>query len=755
MASQLPLLGTNPLLRLNRDLASAGRYVPPTASLPVGILSVPPADDAAYLVVEFQATTASDAPQAATAALQALEPAYLLWMNGEEVVAWEVEAHVATRRIEASDIPIPSTIAAPAAEPVLGSPESVGKAFDRVHNLMRDGDGLQPSDALDELLKFLFLLLYRDRVGGLALGQRSVVDRNGCASPESDRSYAQRLRSALLAAIRHHRDAGLHLRGLEPFRLSTTTLVAVAGQLVGMRYLDLPMDLKSAALRVFIASNLRKGLGIYLTPDPIVQAVVDALQPVAGDVILDPACGTGSFLLHAAFKIGKEQQASLLGVDRNPRLVRVAELNLAPVTGSQFSSTCADSLAAWDDPTLPEWFAPGRADLVLTNPPFGVSVSQEALAAAGFGLASGDSGTLGSEVAFVERCLGLLRPGGLLAIVLPNSFLTNTRLGRARQQLDRLGRLLCVIALPPETFATTGTQTTTSVLIMERRDADKVRRARSSTDSVLLLRSTNVGFDGTGRFREGSDLSSVSTALRRHLAGDKPSLGRLVRIADGRQLQDFADASRTPQSTSGGKPLDALALVIRTGKTPPRVAYEEDGHFIVKVGNLTGSGVDFTARDRNHVGKAYIAKVKKSRVAEGLILKAGDILLTSSAHHTKYIAKKVDIIESVPEYVEQPATYVGELMLVRADPAKIDPYRLLAYLRSRQARRQMQGMIRGQTAHLMHRDLRKMHIPEAVLTSPEVGRIADLLKDEARRFSETVRQQRALEAMIEECFPSE
>jgi type I restriction enzyme M protein len=156
-----------------------------------------------------------------------------------------------------------------------------------------------------------------------------------------------------------------------------------------------------------------------------------------------------------------------------------------------------------------------------------------------------------------------------------------------------------------------------------------------------------------------------------------------------------------------------------TGRTPARAAYTPAGLFTVKVGNLTGQGIDWAPRERN-----FIAPGKTS---EKYLLKAGDILLTSSAHNPKYIAQKVDIVGEIPQFAGSNATFVGEVMRLR--PADgVDPYVLLAILRHPRVRSQLQEIVTGQTGHLRPGDIMDVLVPAA---SPPV-RLIEALKEETR-----------------------
>ena len=150
----------------------------------------------------------------------------------------------------------------------------------------------------------------------------------------------------------------------------------------------------------------------------------------------------------------------------------------------------------------------------------------------------------------------------------------------------------------------------------------------------------------------------------------------------------------------------------------------------MKVGNLTGSGINWIPRDRNFVN---VETTGRRYSKESMILREGDILLTSSAHSPKYIAKKIDVISSMPEWVGKAASYVGEVMLVRPNQSMIDPYVLASYLRLPQVADEIQRMIRGQTAHLRSDDLLNLEIDKGVIFgSQTIIELADLLREESK-----------------------
>lgn len=593
--------------------------------------------------------------------------------------------------------------------------------YRRAHTLMRNVDGLQPQEAFDELLKYLAFRQHEEAIERRGV-QRSLDYAGSDVAPDEP---ATALREKMEGALVLLGDVASEWRRIG-VRLSDAAIIGLHEMFAGVDVAGADLDLRSAALREFLSPELRRGLGVFLTPDEVVRAMVEVLAPTAADVVCDPACGSGTFLVEALLHLRKHGQDSgrIIGSDISPRMVLLAQLNL----GGQLSGAALDALTA-EGPPKP------RPTVILTNPPFGVYVERSQIEGQKFATAKRVTGRIGSEVLFVEQCLRWLRPGGRLGIVLPKSVVSNATLAGARKVFDGLARLDAILDLPPETFAATGTQTNTSVLFFTKRSKsdDKLDEG-----NVAVVTIDNVGYDATGRTREGSQLEQAGADLRASITSGKPvGLARHVAVPDNARLQSLGGA---PPRRAGMRCLGDLVEEghARTGKTPPRKAYvEQGGVFAVKVGNLSGAGIDWTPRERNFV--------RPDSVPDALWLEPGDILLTSSAHNPKYIAKKVDIVHEIPDYVGGRATFVGEVLRLRARPGVIDPFELLAYLRDPKRRALIQGMIRGQTAHLRADDLLGLEVPSA----PPSPQLVALLRREAELAGELARVRDAQRRLLE------
>ena len=585
--------------------------------------------------------------------------------------------------------------------------------YSRAHDIMRNTDGLQPQDAFDELLKFLFFKQANEE-SGPEIAYPMDFSLNGLFTP-LNKNLLQQVKALFAQYVKTFNPWFQDLWKDARFHLSDTALLSICEVFKEINLSSVSYDVRSAALREFLSPEIRRGLGIYLTPDDVVRMMVEFVAPKPEDAVYDPACGSGTFLIETLKWIGQQRAGkfAIWGTDKNPRMLLLSELNLGHFTGTTFHRQLVDALYP-DFSCSENWLRPENFDVIFTNPPFGVALCNTSYDLRGFDTCKSKNGTLvnrqQSEVIFIEQAIKYLKPGGILAIVLPKSVLTNSNLKTARKALDRCGYIYAAVSLPPETFATTGTQTSTIVLFIK-----KFISKEEAFDRITIAFAdvTNVGFDATGRFRAENQLIKLPEELKKSQAKNKNQgvCRMLPKVSKHATFSALKNLMATENPIQSKFKLRDIVEFATTGRTPPRKSYTPDGLFVVKVGNLTGNGINWQPRDRNFIDRSEIPKRKK----QNLMTKKGDILLTSSAHSVIYIAKKVDIVHKIPKWVGGNASIVGEVMLLRPDKQKIDPYALLAYLRFPSVVAQIQRLVRGQTAHLYADDLLDIPFPDTLM----------------------------------------
>jgi type I restriction enzyme M protein len=176
--------------------------------------------------------------------------------------------------------------------------------------------------------------------------------------------------------------------------------------------------------------------GQFRTPRHLIRFIVDVVDPKAGEVVADPGCGTAGFLVAAHEHRGGEQER-YLGDEVDATIARIAHTNmlLHGMRGAEIRH--GDGLAHHER----------DADVILANPPFAGSVIAERVA--GF-----KSGTLKTELLFLELMCNRLTRGGRAGVVVPTGVLTSPSAGAVwvRRQLLESNRLAAVVELPGGVF---------------------------------------------------------------------------------------------------------------------------------------------------------------------------------------------------------------------------------------------------------------------------------------------------------------
>jgi hypothetical protein len=254
--------------------------------------------------------------------------------------------------------------------------------------------------------------------------------------------------------------------------------------------------------------------------------------------IIDPSCGTGGFLIevinslkdvsgmktkNAEFtqttelELQKLCSENIYGMDINPLLLRSAEMNIvlhANSTANMFNVNSLLPLEQWDDLTKKR-VKLSNFDMLFTNPPFGAFVpidDPEILSQYDLGhLWKEEQDTFVKtkklrsfappEQLFIERCIQLLKPGGRMAIVLPDSILSNPGLKFIRNWILQQTRIIACIDLPSETFQPfTGAKT--NVVFLEKKPNETIQyeeKIQKMKDyDIFMASALKIGHDRRG-----------------------------------------------------------------------------------------------------------------------------------------------------------------------------------------------------------------------------------------------------------------
>ncbi|SFF36479.1 N-6 DNA methylase [Thermoflexibacter ruber] len=291
--------------------------------------------------------------------------------------------------------------------------------------------------------------------------------------------------------------------------LDTNSIVYVVGELQNYSLMNSERDVIADAFETFIGHALKGGQGQFFTPRNVVKMIVEILQPTETDKIIDPACGSGGFLIDALRFVWEqvEQKYKKLGwreADIEKKKIDIATKNFRGIDKDYFLSKVAKAymnlvgdgttgIFCEDSLELPEnWRAEtrnkiqlGTFDVLLTNPPFGEKIKvkgEEKLRQ--FELAYEwknrnnqlEKGKLKTEqppqILFIERCMQLLKEGGRMAMVLPEGTFGNPTDRYVWNYLLQCATVEAIISTPSETFQP-NTHFKTSILVVRKGKPEK------------------------------------------------------------------------------------------------------------------------------------------------------------------------------------------------------------------------------------------------------------------------------------------
>jgi len=243
-----------------------------------------------------------------------------------------------------------------------------------------------------------------------------------------------------------------------------------------------------------VAKTAKGSKGQYFTPRHVIELCVRMLKPKPGETILDPACGSGGFLVHTLNYVrptdpAKYCESKLWGFDMDARAIRVAKalmllagdcstniirLNslLQPSMGNLFSEE--ESALTIEDVCRSRMRKHKGFDVILTNPPFAGEVRERQLLD-GYAVAA-TKPRIERDVLFVERCIQLLRPGGRLGIVLPHNKFASDGFQYLRSFLFQKARILGVVGLGRNTFLPHTHQKASVLFLRKNEDGEKPSR---------------------------------------------------------------------------------------------------------------------------------------------------------------------------------------------------------------------------------------------------------------------------------------
>jgi type I restriction enzyme M protein len=414
----------------------------------------------------------------------------------------------------------------------LRAPHDLVETFKRCHNALYKV-GIDSEDLAMDMVRII-LAKYRDELneGDTCEFRCTPLE---IQSAEGRRRVAERVRALFVAVREDNCDV---FDEHETITAGDREIATVVSELQDFRFVpdeesDEIYDVVGAAYEVYVGSHLKGDRGQYFTHRLIVNLVVRMVDPDERDIIFDPAMGSGGFLIaamrHVAQKIMRSERLNrskrtainrfrtrIFGVDKSPKLVKVARTNMILASDGHSGLRRGDSLEP------PERFGrdfmrkagPEVVSVILTNPPFGatsehrITAEREPEIIAQFDLGRVWKQIDGAlqptealtnegvppEYLFVERCIRWVRPGGKVGMVVPRGLLDNDKALPVRTLILQDMKVLAVVNCHDDTFKP-HTDAKAAFLVMERKTS---QAPREDDYAIFMAISQGIGHNGVG-----------------------------------------------------------------------------------------------------------------------------------------------------------------------------------------------------------------------------------------------------------------
>lgn len=631
--------------------------------------------------------------------------------------------------------------------------EDLIRILEKCNNTLWDGGKMAPIDAFDELSKIIFVKI-RDEQTARKKGE----------------PYDFQIKTYENANSVHKRITKLYndAKAIDPevfkdnIQSQPSKLFTVVNHLQSINLTKTDLDTKGVAFERFMEDFFKGKQGQYFTPREIVDFILNISNINNVSKVLDPACGSGGFLLHALDYIrsgAKEYydegsvehhrhwhdfaKDNLFGIEVNDRIARVAKMNMIIHDDGHTNVICEDALENLGKiQNINLKFQENSFDFILTNPPFGASIKKEEkpyLSNYFFGknAQSKDRANQKTEILFIERCWQFLKEGtGKMAIIIPDGILTNTTLKYVRDFILQKFEIEAIFSLPQVTFAHYGAGLKSSILLLRKRKPTE----KIIDNNVFCSIINQVGYDSTGR-KGKSELFNLAKEFKQFKIDpsiyEHNTYVKKISQLNNNRLDSyyysplFEDIIKEiKKSKHPLLPLKSVCVDILNGSTPAKEDYSESlsDPKIIKVATLKRGKVNFD----------FVQNVKPDAISDKKV-DEGDILILSSAHQAEYLGKNPCIVEIPAELKDEAVSFVGELINIKADKNKINPYYLLQLFNTKNYFLLINREKRGQTSHLYPKDMKTILVP-VPKNMQEQNKNAENYKVNYKKYEKLVQQ---------------
>lgn len=410
------------------------------------------------------------------------------------------------------------------------SREELISVLERCHDTVWQGGRLAPTTAFDEISKLLFCKLKDEKDTPKEKPYKFQI-----GTYETPEEIFTRINAIYQKAKKKDEEVFK-----EDIRLEPKIVYSVVEHLQSLALNKIDLDTKGVAFERFMEDFFRGKMGQFFTPRSIIRFCIKMMNPERDTLVLDPACGSGGFLLNAMDNVRRYAEANydereawehwhkfamnnIYGIEINDQIARVCKMNMIIHDDGHTNIISTDALSDFEDINkINKGFKKDNFDLILTNPPFGAVIKRtEKDYLDKYNLGKGRK-TQKTEILFIERCIDFVKPKtGKIAIVLPDGILTNSSLQYVRDFIMERCEILAIISLPQFAFTHFGAGVKSSLVFLRR----KGEKERLKKYPIFMAMAEHIGYDATGREDPINDLDKIAEEYKKFLKDPKNYAG--------------------------------------------------------------------------------------------------------------------------------------------------------------------------------------------------------------------------------------
>ncbi|EFS9254516.1 N-6 DNA methylase [Campylobacter upsaliensis] len=384
--------------------------------------------------------------------------------------------------------------------------------LEKIHNYLWNGGKRNPAEAFSEFSKIIFTKIMDEKIAEYDPDYK--LENYEFQKNRDEDKFALENRIKGLYQKYKEKDSNVFDNALI---LDADEIKFLVENLESISLSETDLDIKGKVFQKFFADFFKGTAGQYFTPLNIVRFMVECFDLRQNDLVLDPSCGSGGFLLQTlqymqekSKKLDGEYnqkrfwhsfaEKNLYGIEINGGISQTAKMNMIIHDDGHTNVITADGLDSFENFIKKNnKFQKNTFNFIFTNPPFGSSIPASKPYFEDFSFAKSevhfidkiidkkspkDLSTQKSEILFLERYFEFLKEGGIVACVLPDGILTNSSLQNVRDYLLERFYLLASFSLPQHTFSNYGAGVKSSILVLKKKDKKAIKAFLDKKEAI-------------------------------------------------------------------------------------------------------------------------------------------------------------------------------------------------------------------------------------------------------------------------------